>query len=253
MMIVKFGGHAMKDTEGLFARSIKSALSKGEKVIVVHGGGPQINAELTQQRIESTFVDGFRVTTDEIFAVVDQVLTKEVGPAVVSNLLSFDVRATSLSGKDSEILFAEPIKGLGRVGRVVRVDLKNVEKVLSANAVPVIAPLAVDVSGGDGLNINADLAAAAIAGAYSEATLIIMTDVAGIYRNWPQRDSLISEISAKELEEMKSSFSDGMLPKVEAVLQAIEAGAQSVRIIDGTNDVSFDEALIGVGGTLVYS
>ncbi len=253
MMIVKFGGHAMKDAQGLFARSIKAALSKGEKVVVVHGGGPQIDAELVKQKIESTFVNGLRFTTEQILAVVDDVLTKEVGPEVASNLVASGVPAISLSGKDSKILFAEPITELGKVGRVIRVDLKNIEKVLSANAIPVIAPLAVDISGGIGLNINADLAAAAIAGEYANSTLIIMTDVAGIYRNWPDEKSLISEISVQDLNVLKSSFTDGMLPKVEAVLKAIEAGAQTVRIIDGTSDVSFEQALSGIGGTVVYS
>jgi acetylglutamate kinase len=253
MMIVKFGGHAMKDTHGLFAQSIKAALSKGERVIVVHGGGPQINAELLKQNIESTFINGLRFTTDEILGVVDDVLTKEVGPEVASNLVSYGVGALSLSGKDSEILFAEPIAGLGKVGRVIRVDLKNIEKVLNTNTVPVIAPLAVDVSGGVGLNVNADLAAAAIAGSYTNSTLIIMTDVAGIYRNWPDEKSLISEISVQDLKVLKASLSDGMLPKVEAVLEAMDAGAQSVRIIDGTSDVSFENALSGVGGTLVLA
>ena len=243
----------MKDTHGLFAQSIKAALSKGERVIVVHGGGPQINAELLKQNIESTFINGLRFTTDEILGVVDDVLTKEVGPEVASNLVSYGVGALSLSGKDSEILFAEPIAGLGKVGRVIRVDLKNIEKVLNTNTVPVIAPLAVDVSGGVGLNVNADLAAAAIAGSYTNSTLIIMTDVAGIYRNWPDEKSLISEISVQDLKVLKASLSDGMLPKVEAVLEAMDAGAQSVRIIDGTSDVSFENALSGVGGTLVLA
>lgn len=99
MMIVKFGGHAMKDADGLFAHSIGLALSKGEKVIIVHGGGPQINAELSRLNIESTFVNGFRYTTEEIFAVVDNVLTQIVGPEVASNLISHGIKARSISGK----------------------------------------------------------------------------------------------------------------------------------------------------------
>ena len=116
-----------------------------------------------------------------------------------------------------------------------------------------IAPIAVDVLGGGGLNINADLAAAAISSAYPDSTLIIMTDVAGIYRNWPDQNSLIEDISANDLETLRPIFTDGMLPKVEAVLEAIAAGAQSVRIIDGTSEVSFDQALSGLGGTLVHA
>jgi acetylglutamate kinase len=253
MMIIKFGGHAMKDADGLFAHSIGLALSKGEKVIIVHGGGPQINAELSRLNIESTFVNGFRYTTEEIFAVVENVLTKVVGPEVASNLVSNGIKARSISGKDSHILAGSPIEGLGKVGKISKVVIEPIQELLDAQIVPVIAPIAQDVTGGSGLNINADLAAAAISAAYDGSTLIIMTDVAGIYRNWPDMNSLIGEISSSELSKLKSSFSDGMLPKVLAVLEAVDAGAQTVRIIDGTNEQSFEEALSGRGGTLVHA
>jgi len=253
MMIVKFGGHAMKDADGLFAQSIRFALSKGEKVIVVHGGGPQINAELSLRNIESMFVNGFRYTTEEIFGVVEYVLTKVVGPEVATNLVSNGIKALSISGKDSHILAGTPIEGLGRVGRVSKVNVQPIQELLDAQIVPVIAPIGSDISGGSGLNINADLAAAAISAAYEESTLIIMTDVAGIYRNWPDEDSLIEEISSKELDNLMSSFSDGMIPKVQAALEAVEAGAHAVRIIDGTNPKSFEQALSGHGGTLVHA
>ena len=252
MMIVKFGGHAMKDADGLFAHSIGLALSKGEKVIIVHGGGPQINAELSRLNIESTFVNGFRYTTEEIFAVVENVLVNIVGPEVASNLVSNGIDAQSISGKDSHILAGSPIEGLGKVGKISKVDIEPIKQLLDAQIVPVIAPIAQDVTGGSGLNINADLAAAAISAAYKGSTLIIMTDVAGIYRNWPDTNSFISEISSSELSKLKNSFSDGMLPKVLAVLEAVDAGAQTVRIIDGTNEKSFEEALSGRGGTLVH-
>jgi acetylglutamate kinase len=253
MMIIKFGGHAMKDSQGLFAKSIKLALFNGDRVIVVHGGGPQINAELAKLQIESTFVNGFRFTTEEILTVVERVLTQMVGPEVASSLNSHGVIAQSISAKESGILYAEAIDGLGRVGKVSRVDKKSIDALLSLGVVPVIAPIASDVLNGAGLNINADLAAAAISSAYPDSTLIIMTDVAGIYRNWPDQSSLIEEISVSDLEALKSTFSDGMLPKVEAVLEAIAAGAHSVRIIDGTSESSFDQALIGIGGTLVHA
>lgn len=253
MMIIKFGGHAMKDSQGLFAKSIKLALFNGDRVIVVHGGGPQINAELAKLQIESTFVNGFRFTTEEILTVVERVLTQMVGPEVASSLNSHGVIAQSISAKESGILYAEAIDGLGRVGKVSRVDKKSIDALLSLGVVPVIAPIASDALNGAGLNINADLAAAAISSAYPDSTLIIMTDVAGIYRNWPDQSSLIEEISVSDLEALKSTFSDGMLPKVEAVLEAIAAGAHSVRIIDGTSESSFDQALIGIGGTLVHA
>ena len=253
MIIIKFGGHAMSDTQGIFAAAIKSALSKGEEVIVVHGGGPQINAELKSRKIESTFVNGYRFTTDEIFDVVDEVLSKVVGPEVANNLILAGVNAQAISGKQSEVLFAEGIDGLGKVGRVIRVDVSSIDQLLEKKIVPVIAPIAVDVAGGTGLNINADLAAAAISGAYPDSTLIIMTDVAGIYRKWPDKSSMIEKISAHELAQLKPTFADGMLPKVDATLEAIAAGAHSVRIIDGTDDASFAAALDGSGGTLVYA
>jgi acetylglutamate kinase len=243
----------MKDSQGLFAKSIKLALFNGDRVIVVHGGGPQINAELAKLQIESTFVNGFRFTTEEILTVVERVLTQMVGPEVASSLNSHGVIAQSISAKESGILYAEAIDGLGRVGKVSRVDKKSIDALLSLGVVPVIAPIASDVLNGAGLNINADLAAAAISSAYPDSTLIIMTDVAGIYRNWPDQSSLIEEISVSDLEALKSTFSDGMLPKVEAVLEAIAAGAHSVRIIDGTSESSFDQALIGIGGTLVHA
>ncbi len=253
MMIVKFGGHAMKDADGLFAKSIKLALTKGEKVIVVHGGGPQINAELSKLNIESTFVNGLRYTSEEIFTVVENVLTNFVGPEVASNLTSHGIKARSISGRDFHIFTGSPIESLGRVGKILMVDIKPLQDLLDAQIVPVIAPIAIDVTGGSGLNINADLAAAAISAAFEDSTLIIMTDVAGIYRNWPDENSLISEISSEELGKIKSSFSDGMLPKVQAVLEAVDAGARTVRIIDGTNDKSFELALSGHGGTLVHA
>jgi acetylglutamate kinase len=253
MIIIKFGGHAMNDTQGIFAAAIKSALLKGEQVVVVHGGGPQINAELKSRNIESIFVSGYRFTTDEIFVVVDQVLSKVVGPEVANNLLLAGVNAQAISGKESEILFAEGIDGLGKVGRVVRVDVTSIDRLLAQKIVPVIAPIAVDVAAGTGLNINADLAAAAISGAYPDSTLIIMTDVAGIYRKWPDKSSLIEKISAHELAQLKPILADGMLPKVDATLEAIAAGAHSVRIIDGTDEGSFAAALDGIGGTLVYA
>ncbi len=253
MMIVKFGGHAMKDADGLFAHSIGLALSMGERVIVVHGGGPQINAELSRLNLESTFVNGFRYTTEEIFAIVENVLVNIVGPEVASNLVSNGIKAQSISGKDSHILTGSPIEGLGKVGKISKVDREPIQELLNAQIVPVIAPIAQDVTGGTGLNINADLAAAAISAAYEGSTLIIMTDVAGIYRNWPDTNSFISEISSSELSKLKNSFSEGMLPKVLAVLEAVDAGAQTVRIIDGTNEQSFEEALSGLGGTLVHA
>jgi acetylglutamate kinase len=142
---------------------------------------------------------------------------------------------------------------LGLVGMVARVDPAAIEVLLEKGIVPVISPIANDVATNSGLNVNADIAAAAVAGALHAKELIIMTDVAGIYRNWPNKDSLIDSISANELESIKSTFAEGMAPKVQACLDAIAAGADAVRIIDGRDPEAFASALAHTGGTLVVA
>jgi acetylglutamate kinase len=249
----------MTDEHGVFASAIKSALSKGVQIVIVHGGGPQINAALDAAGIESKFVGGFRVTTPEIFEIVEQVLVHEVGPAIANSLLKIGVNAVAISGRASESLIAEPqhklVDGtpadLGLVGVITAVNPQAIRNALKGGQVPVISPIAIDEDFRGGLNVNADLAAAAIAGALDATVLVIMTDVAGIYRNWPDKDSLINEITFNELSNIKTTFADGMAPKVQACLDAIAAGAKAVRIIDGTDSKSFESALNNSGGTLV--
>jgi acetylglutamate kinase len=138
------------------------------------------------------------------------------------------------------------------VGRVERVDCEAIHLLLEKGVVPVISPVANNLDNPrGGLNVNADIAAAAVAGALNAQELIIMTDVPGIYRNWPDLTSLIDEIDSQELESIKSTFAEGMAPKVQACLDAIDAGAQAVRIIDGRNPEAFADALAHNGGTLV--
>ena len=259
MIVVKFGGHVMTDTHGDFAAAIASALSKGAQIVIVHGGGPQINAALESAGIESKFVGGFRVTTPEIFEIVEKVLTHEVGPAIANSLLKIGVNAVAISGRISESLIAEPQRNLvdgtpadlGLVGVITAVNPQAIRNALKGGQVPVISPIAIDEDFRGGLNVNADLAAAAIAGALDATALVIMTDVAGIFSNWPDKESLIEEITFTELSKIKNSFADGMAPKVQACLDAIQAGAQAVRIIDGTDSESFELALNNSGGTLV--
>jgi len=260
MIVVKFGGHAMKDENGAFAQAIASAQATGESVVVVHGGGPQIDAALKAKGVESTFVGGFRYTTPEIFEVVESVLANEVGPKVAQALMQGGIKAQAISGRNLPTLLARKrttlIDGtavdLGQVGDVVRVDTAELLALVAQGIVPVVAPISSDESNG-GLNVNADLAAAAIAGALDASSLIIMTDVAGIYRNWPDESSLINAIDAQELNEIKGSFAQGMAPKVQAALDAIKGGAKAVRIIDGTDPHSFADALLSKGGTLVVA
>jgi acetylglutamate kinase len=261
MIVIKFGGHAMTDEHGAFAQAISEAIATGVTPAIVHGGGPQIGEALKLAGIESKFVGGFRVTSPETFSVVERVLASEVGPAVAQSLLSHGVNAVALSGRTSRTLIAEPLKqlvdgtpaDLGLVGVITSVNPEPLKNLISDGKVPVISPIATDSDGALGYNVNADLAAAAIAGALDADWLIIMTDVEGIYRNWPDKSSLITSISADELDSLKGSFAEGMAPKVQACLDAIAAGAKAVRIIDGTNPSALKDALLGVGGTLVVA
>lgn len=249
----------MRDENGGFANAIAAATKSGVKLVIIHGGGPQIDAALKHEEIISEFIGGFRVTTPEIFEVVERVLVNEVSPGVVASLRAAGVNAVALSGRTSECLIAAPLQklldgtlvDLGLVGVVTAVNPQAINSALKGGQVPVISPIATDEMFKGGLNVNADLAAAAIAGALDAQCLIIMTDVAGIFRNWPDTSSLISQISYTELDSLKSTFAQGMAPKVQACLDAIDGGASAVRIIDGTDPSAFAAALGEAGGTLV--
>jgi acetylglutamate kinase len=261
MIVVKFGGHAMKDENGNFARAISAAQKAGEQVVVVHGGGPQIDAALKAKGIVSTWIGGFRVTTQEIFDVVEDVLVNQVGNEVAATLGKVGIKAhamsartlpTVIASKRTQLIDGSPAD-LGLVGNVQRVNPAALLELLEQGIVPVVAPVSSDEDLKTGFNVNADFAAAAIAASLGASSLIVMTDVAGIYRNWPDKDSLIESISASELESIKAGFAEGMAPKVQAALDALSYGAKAVRIIDGTDPDSFVSALAGKGGTLVVA
>lgn len=264
MIVIKFGGHAMTDTQGLFAKAVQGALDLGEDCVIVHGGGPQIDAALATANIEPEFKGGFRVTTAEVYEVVQGVLSGKVLRDVVAHLRHSGINAVGLTGRDGGMLIAKKqthlVSGeeadLGQVGEIVRVDTAVLDSLIESGFLPVVSPLATQgdethENSSEGFNVNADLAAAAIAGAMEASTLIFMTDVPGIYKNWPDTSSLISTIHADELDSIKHEFTEGMAPKVSACLKAISSGAQSVRVIDGTDPESFALALRGIGGTLV--
>ena len=251
----------MKDENGNFAKAISAAQMTGEQVVVVHGGGPQIDAALDARAIESTWVGGFRVTTKEIFDVVEDVLVNQVGKQVAATLNKAGINAQAISARSLPTVVATRRKklidgtevDLGFVGDVKSVNPAHLLELTEQGVVPVVAPVSSDEDLVTGLNVNADFAAAAIAASLGASALIVMTDVAGIYRNWPDKNSLIETISALELEGIKSSFVQGMAPKVQAALDALSYGAKAVRIIDGTDPDSFAAALSGTGGTLVVA
>jgi acetylglutamate kinase len=207
--------------------------------------------------ITPRFIGGFRYTDSATLEVAEEVLANQVGPAVTSALIVHAIPAVCLSGR--EIIKAETLNrlvdgtevDLGFVGRITSVDADQIFSLLDQGKVPVISPVASNEAGTGSLNVNGDLVAAAIAGAVDAMALIVMTDVAGIYRNWPDRQSLISSITRDELFAIKDSFADGMSPKVAACLEAIDTGARAVRIIDGRDPKAFALALENSGGTLV--
>ena len=259
MIVIKFGGHAMKDENGDFAKTIHEANVRGIDLVIVHGGGPQIDKALNLAGVQSEFVGGFRRTTPEIFTIVESVLVEQVGPALAHHLQSAGVGAQAMSGRRGHTLIAKKLEtlvngesvDLGLVGDVTNVHIDAIEQIMREGKIPVIAPIATSEDGNTGYNVNADLAAAAISGALDAQSLIIMTDVAGIYRAWPDKNSLIDSICAQELESLKATFSDGMAPKVAAVIEAISKGAKAVRVIDGTQPSALADALDNRGGTLV--
>ena len=257
ILVVKYGGHAMSDDSGLFAKALSQALAKNLKVVVVHGGAPQVNAELAARGIEPRFIGGFRYTDLTTLEIAEDVLANQVGPAVASALNAHSIPAQSLSGRRmikaetlTQLVDGTPVD-LGYVGRITAVDPNEIYSLLEQGKVPVISPVTSNLEGTGALNVNGDLVAAAIAGALDATALVVMTDVAGIYRNWPDRDSLISSISRDELFAIKNSFADGMSPKVAACIEAIDNGARAVRIIDGKDPEAFARALEDTGGTLV--
>lgn len=230
--------------------SIKSKWISGERFVLVHGGGPQIDAALESQNIYSEFKDGLRITSPDAMQVVEQTLTGIVQRRIVTELRRFGLPAIGISGSDGETIMANIMSDgeYGLVGEVRSVNSKLLAILVEAEYLPVISPIATN-SNGEVLNVNADIAAGAIAGALGVDEIIFMTDVPGIYLNWPDKESLIETISISDLETM--SFTEGMIPKVEAVKNAIRSGAGSARIIDGRNPLALSMALEKSGGTWI--
>jgi len=243
-VVVKFGGNAMVSPElqRAFAEDMVYLRYAGIKPVVVHGGGPQISSMLERLGIESEFRGGYRVTTPEAMDVVRMVLSGQVNRELVSLVNEHGPLAIGLSGEDAG-LFRGRRRGvvvdgeeldLGQVGDVVEVDPAAVIAQLEAGRIPVVSSIAPDADHpGQSLNVNADSAAAALAVALGAAKLVVLTDVAGLYRDWPNRDSLVSQIDSAELAGLLPSLESGMIPKMTACLEAVEGGVAKAAIIDG--------------------
>ena len=242
VVVIKFGGNAMVDEQlqRAFAEDMAYLRWVGIKPVVVHGGGPQISARLTELGFTSEFKGGFRVTTPETIGVVRDVLREQISEQLALLIGQAGAEAVVMSGEDSNLFRAErtfldsedgPVD-IGLVGEVTQVNPRIIFEALEAGRIPVVSTVA---PGADGqlLNVNADLAAASLAVALGAEKLMVLTDVPGLYSDWPNRDSLVSEITVSELEALLPSLESGMIPKMQACLRAVQGGVPRSHVIDG--------------------
>jgi acetylglutamate kinase len=235
IVVIKFGGNAMIDEalQRTFAEDVAFLRLVGIYAVVIHGGGPQISAGLADAGIDSSFVDGLRVTSPEAISVIRDVLKTQIGEPLAQMVVDADGKAEVFNGETEGLFTATQTRtDLGLVGVVSSVNTEPILRALQAGVIPVIATVAPDGSG-QLLNVNADLAASSLAVALQAEKLIVLTDVTGLYSNWPSLDSLISEISVSELEELLPSLESGMIPKMQACLEAVRGGVPKAHIIDG--------------------
>ena len=239
VVVVKLGGESLDDPAlaAQVAEDIALLSLVGVRVVVVHGGGPQISRAMEQRGIEPRFLGGLRVTDDASMELVQQVLIGEINSGLVRRLNAAGIAAVGMSGIDAGSMTAERQAGpagedLGRVGRVVAVDPGYLRSVLDGGFTPVVASIAPTVDG-IALNVNADAAAAVVASALGAEKLVYVTNVEGLYRDFGDRDSLVSELKTDDLAALTPSLSSGMRPKAESALAALAAGVAKVHILDG--------------------
>ncbi|MFG1614913.1 acetylglutamate kinase [Nonomuraea wenchangensis] len=241
-VVIKYGGNAMTD-EGLkagFAEDVVFLQHAGLRPVVVHGGGPQISSALDRLGIASTFTAGLRVTTPEAMQVVRMVLVGQVNRDIVGLVNRHGPFAVGMSGEDAHLFTAVrkhavvdgELVDIGQVGEIIKVDPGAVRALIADGRIPVISSVA---RGDDGevYNVNADTAAAALAVALQAQKLIVLTDVEGLYANWPDDTDVIDQLAADELEALMPKLSSGMVPKMEACLTAVQGGVPRAHVLDG--------------------
>jgi acetylglutamate kinase len=242
-IVVKYGGNAMINAElkAAVVEDIVLLASMGIKVVLVHGGGPEIEAMLKATGKESRFVQGLRYTDEETMNIVQMVLCGKVNKDLVSLMQQSGGNAIGLCGIDGGLLQAKQLKAngedLGFVGEVTSVNAQVIDDVLQAKYIPVISTVAlgIDEVAGHAMNINADTAAAKIAAALKAEKLILMTDIAGILRDVNDQSSLITQLEQSQLQELITSgiVTKGMIPKVNCLTTALDGGVKEACIIDG--------------------
>lgn len=237
IVVIKYGGNAMinDDLKDRVMRDIILLSLIGVKVVLVHGGGPEINEMLEKVGKKSSFIDGLRVTDGETVEIVQMVLAGKVNKSLVNLIESKGGNAIGLSGMDGGMITAKPKDSkLGFVGEITSVNVKPITDVIEKGYIPVISTLGCDRDG-NVYNINADTVAARISGELKAASLITMTDIAGILKDKDDPSTLISKIKVSEMPKLKESgiISGGMIPKAECCIDAISRGVRRVFIIDG--------------------
>lgn len=244
-VVIKYGGHAMDDPAlcAAFATGLSRLAARGLRLVVVHGGGPQISALLQRLHIESRFEQGLRVTDPATMEVVEMVLCGQVNKAVATLFQQHGVRAVGISGKDAGLFQARPLRPeLGLVGEVHAVDVGVVRTLLDGGYLPVVAPVAMGKDGAS-LNINADTAAGAMAGALHAEYFVLVSDVPGVL---DAEKNLLPALTRADIERLKQEgvIHSGMIPKVGACLNALDAGCRKALILDGRADSSLERYLL---------
>jgi len=241
-VVIKTGGRAMDDPKlrAAFAQDLVFLRLAGLMPVVVHGGGPQVTHHLGRLGIESTFTNGLRVTTEETIDVVRMVLAGKVNKEIVSEVNRHGPYAVGLSGEDASLFTAvrkpaivdgEPVD-IGLVGEIVATNPGAVVALLNDARIPIVCSVAAG-GNGEAYNVNADTAAAALAVSLQAAKLIVLTDVPGLYRDWPDSDEIVRHLTADELQKLLPALATGMIPKMEACLTAVRGGVPQAHVLDG--------------------
>lgn len=237
IFVIKYGGSAQINPllKEKFAQDVILLYLVGIKPVIVHGGGNKINQMLDKLQIESEFVDGMRVTSEQVMEVVEMVLSGSINKEITTLLNLHGAKALGLSGKDANLIIAEPKEGgkYGLVGEITKVDNRAIEKLLEDKFIPVIAPIAsANMAEHPGFNINADLAASKIAAGLKARKILFMTDIVGVL---DKDKNLLETLTEAQIEEYKAdgTIHGGMIPKVDACLEAVRGGVEKAHIIDG--------------------
>ncbi|QSF44724.1 acetylglutamate kinase [Paenibacillus tianjinensis] len=249
LFVMKCGGSTLAALPDSFFEDLRELQGSGVQPVIVHGGGPAISGNLAKLGIESSFVNGLRVTTEEVLDVVEMTLAGSINKAIVRRIQGSGGQALGLSGVDGNLITARPVANsdeVGQVGEVTEVKAEIVKGILALGYIPVIAPIGVD-AGGQRYNINADTAAGAVASFVESPSMIVVTDVPGIMRTIDDEKVVLPSVTVTEIEELIASgeIYGGMIPKVRAAMDCIQGSVSEVVIVDGKEPQVLSRVLSG--------